>query len=329
MSENSPNQEKKKILIIDGNNNYFRAFVVDPSLSTNGEPIGGIKGFLKILQKLIREVDPNRIVICWDGTGGSRKKKLSYKQYKDGRKPLRLNRNIRSFDENEELKNKVWQMLRLVEYLNQMPIIQIMLDGVEADDVISAIVNKHEFKEDQKIIVSSDKDFLQLCGKNTILYRPVQKEILNTKRIIEEYKIHPNNFCLARAMSGDTSDNIDGVDGVGLPTVAKRFPFLSEEKTYYINNIIDHARQNLGKAKAFDNIVHQAEKIKLNYSLMQLYSPNLSIQDMQKINYALENSECTFDRNEIQKMMLTDGFGESNFEELYFSLKRIMNENCK
>jgi DNA polymerase-1 len=328
MSENSSSQEKKKLLIIDGNNNYFRAFIVDPSLSNNGEPIGGIKGFLKILQKLIREVNPNRVIICWDGTGGSRKKKLSYKEYKDGRKPLRLNRNIRNLDENEELKNKVWQMLRLVEYLNQMPIIQLMFDGVEADDIISALVYKQELKDYQKVIVSSDKDFIQLCNKNTILYRPVQKEILNTKRILEEYKIHPNNFCLARALSGDTSDNIDGVDGVGLPTVAKRFPFLSEEKTYYIDDIISFSRENKGKAKAFDNIVDQEKKIKLNYSLMQLYSSNLSIQDVHKINYALENSECTFNKIEIQKMMLTDGFGESNFEELYMNLKRIMNENC-
>jgi DNA polymerase-1 len=325
---NYTSQEKKRILVIDGNNNYFRAFIVDPSISTNGEPIGGIKGFLKILQKLVREVNPNRIVICWDGTGGSRKKKLAYKEYKDGRKPLRLNRNIRNLDENEELKNKVWQMLRLVEYLNQMPIVQIMLDGVEADDIISAIVNRPELKDDQKVIVSSDKDFIQLCNENTILYRPVQKEILNTKKILEEYKIHPTNFCLARAMAGDTSDNINGVDGVGLPTVAKRFPFLSGSQTVYINEVFEHSKQHKNEVKAYENVFEQIDKVKMNYEIMQLYSPNMSIQDMNRIDYALHNSECTFNKFEIQKMMLTDGFGESNFEELFANLKRIMNENC-
>ncbi len=328
MNESLSSQEKKRILVIDGNNNYFRAFIVDPSISTNGEPIGGIKGFLKILQKLVREIEPNRIVICWDGTGGSRKKKLAYKEYKEGRKPLRLNRNIRNLNENEELKNKVWQMLRLVEYLNEMPIIQIMLDGVEADDVISAIVNRPELKENQKVIVSSDKDFIQLCNENTILYRPVQKEILNTKKIVDEYKIHPNNFCLARAIAGDVSDNINGVDGVGLPTVAKRFPFLSESKTFYIDDVYKHSLQHKNEVKAYDNVVEQIEKVKTNYGLMQLYSPNLSIQDMNRIDYALHNSECNFNKFEIQKMMLTDGFGESNFEELFASLKNIKNENC-
>ena len=78
----------------DGNNNYFRAFIVDPSVSTNGQPIGGITGFLKILQKLVREVNPNRIIICWDGQGGSSKRRSMNKGYKEGRKPIHLNRNI-------------------------------------------------------------------------------------------------------------------------------------------------------------------------------------------------------------------------------------------
>ena len=138
--------DKKKVLIIDGNNNYFRAYIVDPSVSTNGQPIGGLKGFLKILQKLCREVNPNRVVICWDGKGGSQKRKAMNKGYKDGRKPIRLNRNIRNLSDNEEIDNKIWQMTRLAEYINEMPVIQLLLDGVEADDLISAVANHHTMK---------------------------------------------------------------------------------------------------------------------------------------------------------------------------------------
>lgn len=320
--------DKKRILVIDGNNNYFRAFIVDPSLSTNGEPIGGIKGFLKILQKLVREVEPNRIVICWDGTGGSRKKKLAYKNYKDGRKPLRLNRNVKALTEQEELQNKVWQMTRLIEYLNEMPVVQIMLDDVEADDVISAIVNKPSLADYNKVIVSNDKDFIQLCKQDTILYRPSQKEILTTKKVVETYGIHPENFCLARAMAGDTSDNIDGVDGIGLPTVAKRFPMLKEETTYFINDIEEYSKDRKDKVKAYQNILEQIDKVERNYKLMQLYVPQMSIQDAQKIEYALTNSECNFNKTEIIKMMLTDNFGDSNFDELFVCMNKIVRENC-
>ena len=62
--------DKKRVLVIDALNMYFRAYIVDPSLSTNGQPIGGLKGFLKILQKLCRDTDPDQVIICWDGAGG-------------------------------------------------------------------------------------------------------------------------------------------------------------------------------------------------------------------------------------------------------------------
>jgi DNA polymerase-1 len=325
---NSTQLEKKRVLIIDGNNNYFRAYIVDPSVSTNGQPIGGIKGFLKILQKLCREIKPNRVVICWDGNGGSTKRKLMNKGYKDGRKPIRLNRNIRNLSDNEEIDNKIWQMTRLVEFINEMPIIQLLLDGVEADDLISCVAQHRSIKNYNKIIVSSDKDFIQLCNDTTILYRPVQQQILNKKNIVTEYGIHPNNFCLARALSGDKSDNLDGVDGVGLATVAKRFPMLAEEKTYTIDDILTACQQTDKDIKAFKSILEQSDRVKSNYNIMQLGTPNISVQDSMKIDYALENSECTFNKTEIVKMMIQDGFGEGDWSELFLRLKMIQVENC-
>ena len=157
---------KKRVLIVDALNMYFRAYIVDPSLSTNGQPIGGLKGFLKILQKLTRETNPDQIVVCWDGAGGSQRRKKIVKGYKEGRKPIRLNRDIRNMSESEEIENKIWQQTRLFEYLNCMPIVQLMLDSVEADDIISAVVQHNSMKDYQKVIVSSDKDFSHIkCAR--------------------------------------------------------------------------------------------------------------------------------------------------------------------
>jgi 5'-3' exonuclease len=219
-------------------------------------------------------------------------------------------------------------MTRVVEYLNNFPIIQLLLDAVEADDIISAICQHPQLTDYNKVIVSNDKDFIQLCKHDTILYRPVQDEILNIKRIVEEYGIHPTNFCLARAISGDTSDNLVGVGGAGLPTIAKRFPQLKEDKSYRIDDIVDVCKSTESKIKLFSNIVEHQDLIRENYKIMQLAIPNMSIQDMQKINYALENSECTFNKTELVTMMLKDGFGESNFEELYAHMNKIVVENC-
>jgi DNA polymerase-1 len=65
----------KRVLIIDALNAYLRAYIVDPSLSTNGDPIGGVKGFIKILQKLARQIEPDSIIVVWDGPNGSKKRK--------------------------------------------------------------------------------------------------------------------------------------------------------------------------------------------------------------------------------------------------------------
>jgi DNA polymerase-1 len=320
--------DKKRVLIIDGNNNFIRAYIMDPSLSNSGQPIGGVKGFLKILQKLCKETKPNRVVICWDGQGGSAKRKSMNKNYKDGRKPIRLNRNIQQLEGYEEINNKIWQMTRTVEFLNEMPIIQLLLDGVEADDCISAIVQHRSLKDYNKIIVSSDKDFIQLCDDSTVLYRPVQHEVLNKKKVVEEYGIHPNNFCLARAISGDKSDNLAGIDGIGLPTIAKRIPMLAEEKVYNIDDVLEYCRSVDSKVKAYQSILEGESKIKDNYKIMQLGTPNMSVQDSMRIDAALEESECTMNKTEIVKMMLTDGFGEGNWEDLFLSMKLIQLENC-
>ena len=162
----------KRILIIDALNLYYRSYIVDPSISLNGQPIGGLKGFLKSLQKLVRETKPDEVVICWDGEGGSQRRKAQNKNYKEGRKPIRLNRSVKNLSEDQEKENKIWQQLRLVEYLNEMPLIQLLLPHVEADDLIAFTSQFADFKEDQKVIVSSDKDFYQLLNKSTVLIRP-------------------------------------------------------------------------------------------------------------------------------------------------------------
>ena len=68
---------------------FFRAYIVDPSVSVNGDPIGGMKGYLKILQKLLRETKPDKVIICWDGPGGSQKRKQMNKAQSEGHKKIK------------------------------------------------------------------------------------------------------------------------------------------------------------------------------------------------------------------------------------------------
>jgi DNA polymerase-1 len=319
----------KRIMIIDALNQFLRAYIVNPALSTNGDPIGGTAGFLKILQKLCREIKPDRVVICWDGKGGSARRKLVNKNYKEGRKPLRLNRDVKNLTEEEELQNKVWQQIRLVEYLNNFPITQLVSDGSEADDVISFVAQHTDFHGWQKVIVSSDKDFFQLLDDETVVYRPTQKEVLNKNNIVEKFGIHPTNFALARAIVGDKSDNLDGVPGVGLATVAKRLPFLSEEKTYGIDNVIEFCDNTNSTLRAYQNISESEKLIKENYQLMQLYSPSISIQNKTSIKSIIRESVLTFNKTATNGMMLEDGIGKTNWNDLYMAFRKIVTGNKK
>jgi len=312
----------KRVMIIDALNAYFRAYIVDPSMSTNGQPIGGVKGFLKILQKLVRENKPDMVVVVWDGPGGSAKRRAIVKEYKEGRKPIRLNRES-NLTPDEETENKAWQQTRLLEYLNELPIPQFMFPEVEADDVIAYVVQSEKFKGWQKVIVSSDKDFIQLCDDETVLFRPIQKEVLTTKNVLEKYGIHPRNFAMARAIAGDKSDNLKGIAGAGLPTVKKRLPFLFEDKEYSFQEVIDFCEKVDSKVVFFNRVIDNKNLVIRNYKLMQLYDPNLSRQSRKKVDYVFGNLGYEFNRTEFIKMMNEDGFGVFNWDDLFATMNRF------
>ena len=313
----------KRLMIIDALNAYFRAYIVDPSLSVNGEPIGGYKGFIKILQKLCRELKPDEVIIAWDGAGGSQKRRNTNKNYKEGRKPIRLNRSVKTMTQDQEMQNKVWQQYRLMEMLNYMPFIQLVSEGSEADDVIAMVSQNKKYKGWHKVIVSRDKDFFQLCDEETVLYRPIQKVFMNKPRILNEFGIHPTNFAMARAIAGDKSDNLEGVRGVGLKTISKKMEFFAQEKSVTFKDLFDFCENDNTGLKAFSSILECQDTIQDNYKIMQLYSPSISIQVKTKIQYALDNFEAEFNKTEIMKRMQEDGFGEWNTSDIFATCKRI------
>ncbi len=312
----------ERSLIIDGTNIFYRAYVVNPSLSNSGLPVGGLVGLLKSLQKLIREMKPTKVFVCWDGAGGSSRRRSVVSSYKEGRKAIRLNRSTGvSLSLEEENQSKLRQIMRLFEYLDNLPLIQLMHDGVEADDMISILCQ--ELRGEQKIIVSSDKDFYQLLDDETIIYRPVQAVFKTKKDIVEEFQIHPNNFALARAVSGDKSDNLQGVKGAGLKTLAKRFPFLVEEKDYSLTDLVDACEETENKLKIHEGIIDNYDKILKNYKIMQLYVPSVSFQVRDIVKNAKENYSRYYNKTEIVKMMFTDGFPQISWTDLFAHSNRI------
>tara|TARA_R110002110_G_scaffold63158_7_gene175788 strand:- start:445 stop:1398 length:954 start_codon:yes stop_codon:yes gene_type:complete len=311
----------KRLLIIDGQNMFIRNYVMSPQLDINGSPIGGLTGFMRSLQKEVRRAKPDRVAICWEGPGGSQARREKNKNYKVGRKAPKLNREYKFATSEEERENKYEQVIRLTEYLDNLPVLQLAVENVEADDVIAWLCHCNEYSEWQKLIISNDKDFIQLCDEKTVLIRPGKnEEVLNKNEVLEQYSIHPRNFAWARAITGDKSDNLEGVKGLGLATVAKRFSFLSENKDYGLPDILTHAKNNNSKIKAYQNVLDNEEIIASNYEIMQLYISTISPQGVNKLKYAIKNDGVVLNRSEIRKMLLKDGIGTLNIDDLMLIL---------
>ena len=313
----------KNVIIIDALNMFLRSYVVSPHMDRKGNPVGGTIGFLKSLQKVARDFNADEIIVAWDGHEGSQRKRSMNSDYKGGRKPVRFNRRMIELDPKTEEANKGYQQVRLMEYLNQMPVIQLVADFTEADDVIAHVINHDRYKGWLKTIISSDKDFFQLCRDDVQIYRPIQKKIMTKASIIEEFSIHPKNFALARAMAGDASDNLPGIKGAGLKTIANRFPYLVREDEYEVSDIIRDCAMVGKKLKIHENIQSGENLIKENYKIMQLYFPNIRPINRQLITKAVEDFEPSFEKIKFTQMLFDDDAGHLNFDALQYILRNI------
>jgi DNA polymerase-1 len=303
---------------------FLRSYVVNPTLAPSGEPIGGCIGFIKSLQKVCGMFKPDEIIIAWDGHSGSSKRKQMNKNYKAGRKPVRFNRRMVELNENQQVVNKAHQYIRLVEYLNETPTIQIVVDYVEADDIIAYACKHNKYRDWHKHIISSDRDFYQLIRDDTVLYRPIQKKLVDEQSLMEEHGIHPNNFALARAIAGDKSDNLPGIHRAGLKTIKNRFPFMGNEEIQTVETIAQACKDVDKKVKLHENILANLDLIQSNYDIMQLYKPVISGTTKHQINFAIEDFEPEWQKLNFQRFLMHDGQITLKLDTLFANFNKIL-----
>ena len=275
-----------RVLVIDGLNTFIRSWTTNPTMNEDGDHTGGVVGSLKSIAYAIRQFNPTRVVLIFDGKGGSDGRKKIYEGYKAdrGKNRFRVNRQYPEMmtqeDENISMKRQfVW----LVDILDNLPITTMIYDGIEADDVIGHIA-KHILGENEEcIIASTDKDFLQLVDDKTTIYSPSKKKTYDRKAVFEDYGLYPQNLLLFRTLDGDNSDNIPGVKGCGLKTVLKRFPELSEDRKIDFDEFFQIAESRVGQSKLYSDIIDNKDVILRNKTLMQLSEPKISVSQKLKI----------------------------------------------
>jgi len=261
-----------KVMVVDGLNMFIRVFGAVPTLNDDGEHVGGVTGFLLSLGALIRKNKPTRVLVVFDGKGGSHRRKKMYKGYKEGRTGLtKVNRLVGYEDLEDQQESMRKQFGLLIKYLELLPLDLCYIDYVEADDIM-AYAARHIFKK-EVLIVSSDKDFLQLVDDRISVYQPTKKKMIYKEDVKELFGVPSHNLVFYRIFDGDKSDNIPGVRGVGPKTLVNKLLFLQNENLD-MNTLMESVSE-LDDEKLKKKILDNKDVLELNYKLMQLSDPEI------------------------------------------------------
>ena len=297
-----------RVLIVDGLNLYLRVFAVNGALNDNGVPVGGLTGFLRSLAYAIREVNPTRVIIVYDGAGGSYRRRKIHPNYKSNRKPgKRITRWDAFKNATEEKEAMKIQFSRLLDYLDFLPINVISIDRIEADDTIAYIANK--LVKEEVTIMSSDQDFLQLVDDRITVWSPTKKIFYTPNKVLEDYGVPAHNFLMYKVLMGDKSDNIEGVKGLGPKKLPKILPDLLTQNSLDLDFILEYSKK--GEEPMHKRIVESGNQLQLNKKLMDLKNPPISGELKLQISRLIESPINLLSRNNFIIMYNDDQLGNA------------------
>jgi len=304
----SPSDVNNHIMVFDGLNTFIRSFGATPAYNEDGEHIGGITGFLYSVGKTVRDFKPSRCVIVFDGRGGSAKRKRIYGDYKANRaNKTRLRRHDHHDSTIEEEQESMrYQFSRLISYLDNLPVTFISMDGIEADDTIAYIAQMYQETCKKITIVSTDRDFYQLVDDRIQVWSPIKKKMYDTQAVLDEFGVHPNNMVIYRSFTGDASDNIPGVNGIGPKTILKLVPELADGNEFTVDNLFVKSKTNLSESKSYQKILDNSLIIEQNYQLMNIKLLDIPAATASKIRGIMEQPISSLNRAEFQRLFYED-----------------------
>jgi 5'-3' exonuclease len=299
-----------KTLLVDGNNLLKIGFHGVKDYFNGTEHVGGIWHFLNTLRRFIEDENFNKVVVFWDGETSTSQRRLIYPKYK-------LNRKGVTEDFKEQSFNK--QKQRVKEYLEEMFVRQVEFENSEADDLIAYYCKIS--KDEDKTIFSGDRDLTQLISEDVTIYSPNTKKYYKNGDKIKLYEIEIPHYNVKtfKIISGDKSDNIDGIYYLGEKTIVKLFPELLEREVSF-TDILTRGEELLKEQKdntALKNLLTGKTKegifgdefFEINKKIVDLSEPLISEEGKELVHTYYSESLDPDGRGykNLIRMMMDDG----------------------
>jgi len=318
-----------RLLLVDGFNLFYANYYSSSKLNQNGEPIGGAIGFLKQLRNIIYSLSPQQVVIVFDGPNAGYRRKLLFKDYK-GKRARKIRHSRVQLGETKEddvqVNSEQEQLKQLYELLKLLPVKVVIIPYFEADDVIAHLAIRNQDK--QVIIVSSDKDFLQLISTSTTVYQPFKHRLITNLNFQEIYGVKQKNFLFLRAIVGDTSDAFKGVKGVSDKTLFKFLPQIKEEEYESFDDFWVAVENIEGSSKNLTKLKEGFNDALLTYNLTQLGN-TLNLKAIEMLNYQIEEQENKpYSKTTLKVYFMKNGlnFEITNYESWVSPFNFFMNK---
>lgn len=280
------------LVLVDGSSYLYRAFHAFPPLTNSaGEPTGAMYGVLNMLKSLISQVQPSHIAVVFDAKGKTFRDEM-FEQYKSHRPPM-----------PDDLRKQIQPLHDIIRALG-IPL--LVIEGVEADDVIGTLALAAS-KANQKVLISTgDKDMAQLVDDNIMLINTMNNTLLDREAVIEKYGIPPELIIDYLALMGDSADNIPGVAGVGEKTALGLLQGIGSMAEIYAN--LDKVAELpiRGAKKLGDKLLAEKEMADLSYRLATIKTDvDLDITPEQLTLGASNNDQLTeyFGRYEFKRWL--------------------------
>lgn len=216
------------LILVDGSSYFFRAFhALPPLTNSKGQPTGAIYGVANMIKRLVKDYQPEQIAVVFDAKGKTFRDEW-YPEYKAHRPPMPI-----------ELSS---QFMPLIALLSAMGLPLLIIDGVEADDVIGTLAFQATERQQNVIISTGDKDMAQLVNQHVTLINTMSNQRLDEKGVKEKFGVSPEQIIDYLSLIGDSVDNVPGVNKCGPKTAVKWL-----EQYQSLDNLMQHANEISGK----------------------------------------------------------------------------------